>query len=114
VRTGKHLRPVAAGSSALRSIPVEGHSLISPDVVARYARDAACEVPGVVRIVEGVRKGVRMEDEALELHLAVEWGASIPELGSAVQRRVVEYLTRMTDVRPNAVNVVIEEIDGVS
>ena len=91
---------------------MEGHSLISSDVVARYARDAMLEVPGVARVVEGVRKGVRVEPESIELHLAVEWGVSIPALGSAVQRHVADYLARMTAVRPAVVNVVVEAVDG--
>ena len=91
---------------------MEGHSLISPDVVARYAGDAAREVPGVTRIVEGVRKGVRVEQDTIELHLAVAWGSSIPELGAAVQHHVGDYLARMTAVRPELVNVVVEAVDG--
>ena len=86
---------------------MEGQSLISPEVVARYARDAAQEVPGV-RVAA---KGVRVEAEAIELRLAVEWGRSIPDVCAAVQERVGSYLARMTAVRP-AVNVVVEEIDG--
>jgi len=93
---------------------VDGQSLISPEVIARYARDAALEVPGVARVVEGVRKGVRVEAEAVELHLAVEWGSSIPELGSEVQRQVGDYLACMTAVRPAVVNVVVEAVDGAS
>jgi uncharacterized alkaline shock family protein YloU len=91
---------------------VEGHSLISPDVVARYAGDAAREVPGVTRIVEGVRKGVRVEQDSIELHLAVAWGSAIPEVGAAVQDHVGDYLARMTAVRPELVNVVVEAVDG--
>ena len=91
---------------------MEGHSQISPDVVARYAGDAAREVPGVTRIVEGGRKGVRGEQDAIELHLAVAWGSAIPELGAAVQRHVGDYLARMTAVRPEVVNVVVEAVDG--
>jgi uncharacterized alkaline shock family protein YloU len=91
---------------------VEGHSVISPEVVARYARDAATEVARVARIVEGVRKGVRVDGGRIELHLAVEWGASIPEVGATVQRHVADYLERMTDVRPAIVDVVVEEIGG--
>ena len=93
---------------------MEGQSLISPEVIARYARDAALDVPGVARVVEGVRKGVRVEPEAVELHLAVEWGASIPQIGSAVQTKVGEYLARMTAVRPAAVNIVVAAVDGAS
>src|SRR5207253_2925723 len=91
----------------LTLVAMEGQSLISPEVVARYARDAAEEIPGV-RVPA---KGVRVEAEAIELRLAVEWGRSIPEVCGAVQERVGDYLARMTAVRP-AVNVVVEEIDG--
>jgi uncharacterized alkaline shock family protein YloU len=91
---------------------MEGHSVISPDVVARYARDAAGEVTGVVRVVDGVRKGVRVDAGRIVLHLAAAWGSSIPALGAEVQRHVAEYLERMTEVRPAAVDVVVEEIVG--
>lgn len=89
---------------------MEGHSVISSEVVARYASDAAGEVAGVVRVVEGVRKGVRVDGDRVELHLAVEWGASVPEVAAEVQRQVADYLEQMTDVRPAAVDVVVEEI----
>jgi uncharacterized alkaline shock family protein YloU len=87
-------------------------SVISPDVVARYAADAAREVDGVAGVVEGVRKGIRVEDGEIELHLSLRWGVSIPEVGAAVQLRVADYLERMADARPAAVNVVVEDVDG--
>ena len=88
-----------------------GESLISPDVVARYAADAACEIDGVTRVVQGVRRGIRVDGEAIELHLAMRFGASIPLVAPAVQAHVAAYLERMTDARPTAVNVVIDEVD---
>jgi uncharacterized alkaline shock family protein YloU len=88
--------------------------VISPDVVARYAADAAREVEGVTGVVEGVRKGVRVEREEVSIHLSVGWGVSIPEVGAAVQEHVAGYLERMTDARPAAVNVVVEAVDGSS
>jgi uncharacterized alkaline shock family protein YloU len=91
---------------------MEGHSVISPDVLARYAGDAAREVEGVRRVVDGVRKGVRVDGGVFELHLALAWGASIVEVGESVQRHVADYLERMTDARPTAVNVVVDEVDG--
>ncbi len=91
---------------------MHGHSVISAEVVARYAADAALEVDGVTRVVEGVRKGIRVDGDQIELHLSLCWGVSIPEVGAAVQQHVADYLERMTDARPGAVNVVVDEVDG--
>jgi uncharacterized alkaline shock family protein YloU len=95
---------------------VEGAS-ISSDIVASYAADAARDVAGVRGLVEKHlpgRRGVRVSDDdgrvRIELHLAVDWGTSIPEVGRAVQDRVREYLGRMADLRPEAVDVVVDEI----
>ena len=84
--------------------------MVAPEVIGRYARDAACEVPGVLGVVEGVRKGVRVDGGEIVLHLALEWGVSIPEVGANVQRNVADYLERMTEVRPAAVDIVVEEL----
>jgi uncharacterized alkaline shock family protein YloU len=93
---------------------MEGNSVVSDEVIARYARDAALAVPGVARVVDGVRKGVRVDDGRVVLHLALEDGVSIPEVGAAVQRAVADYLERMTDARPSAVDVVVEELGGAA
>jgi uncharacterized alkaline shock family protein YloU len=95
----------------------EGQAVISADILARYAADAAGEVDGV-RGVSG-RRGVKVErgeDGAVrvELHLLVEWGASIPDLGESVQARVREYLGRMADVSPASVDVVIDAVGPVA
>lgn len=96
---------------------MEGHSVISADIIARYATDAACEVPGVRGVVDGPRarhRGVKVTDDAgtvsLELHLAVDWGVDVAAVGRAVQVRVADYLSRMADVVPAAVDVVFDEI----
>jgi uncharacterized alkaline shock family protein YloU len=98
---------------------VEGHASISTEILASYAADAAREVPGVTGLAEGHlplprRGGVRVLDEdgrlTLELHLRLAWGASIPDVGRAVQSRVREYLERMAGLDPAAVNVVVDEI----
>jgi uncharacterized alkaline shock family protein YloU len=90
---------------------------ISSDILASYAADAAREVDGVQGLVESTlhrHKGVRvLENDGrirVELHLAVEWGASVPDVGAEVQRRVAEYLARMANVEPEAVDVVVDEI----
>ncbi len=99
---------------------MEGHARISPDVLARYAADAAREVDGVRGLVESHlhrHRGARVtgSDEgrvSVELHLAVDWGTSIPAVGRAAQQRVTDYLARMADVRPESVDVVVDEIGG--
>jgi uncharacterized alkaline shock family protein YloU len=98
---------------------MEGHSVISSDVLATYAVDAAREVAGVTGIVESPlhrHRGVRVADDdgsvKIELHVAVEWGVSMPELGAAIQQRVSEYLSRMADVVPTAVDVVVDAVDA--
>jgi uncharacterized alkaline shock family protein YloU len=90
---------------------------ISSDILASYAADAAREVVGVRGLVESAlhrHKGVRIADEEgrvrVELHLAVEWGASIPDVGREVQQRVAAYLDRMAKVEPEAVDVIVDEI----
>ncbi len=99
---------------------MEGHARISPDVLARYAADAAREVDGVEGLVESHlhrHRGARVTEAddgrvSVELHLSVDGGASIPAVGQAVQRGVAEYLARMADVRPASVDVVVHEIGG--
>jgi uncharacterized alkaline shock family protein YloU len=90
---------------------------ISSDILARYAADAAREVDGVRGLVESAiprHKGVRISEDdgrvRVELHLAVEWGSSVPDVGREVQRRVGAYLDRMAKVSPESVDVIIDEI----
>jgi uncharacterized alkaline shock family protein YloU len=91
---------------------MDGQASISTEILGRYAADAAREIPGV-RDVPG-RRGVKVADSngnvRVELHLTVDWGASIPETARSVQERVREYLLRMADVEPVAVEVVVDEI----
>jgi uncharacterized alkaline shock family protein YloU len=96
---------------------MDGQASISADILARYAADAALEVAGVRAVAESPlpgRRGVRVASEEgevrVEVHLTVEWGASIPDLGREVQVRVREYLLRMADVEPASVDVVVDEI----
>ena len=90
---------------------------ISSEVLATYAADAARDVEGVRGLVESTlhrHKGVRvLEAEGgvrIKLHIAVDWGASIPDVGREVQRRVAAYLARMASVEAEAVDVVVDEI----
>ena len=91
---------------------MEGKASISADILARYAADAACEVDGVHGLAG--RRGVRIADDAsVELRVVAEWGASIPVIGREVQERVREYLGRMADVEPAAVEVIVDRIGPV-
>jgi len=100
---------------------MEGHASISPDVLARYAADAAKEVEGVRGLVESHvprHRAVRIavsdaETVSAEVHLSLEWGASFGEVGQAVQDQVGDYLERMARARPGRVDVVVDEVGPV-
>ena len=95
---------------------------ISTEVVCRYAADAARDVPGVAGLVESHLpargRAVRLLSEGerprLELHLAVRWGTSIPDVGRGVQERVRAYLQGMVGLELAGVDVVIDEIRDTS
>ncbi|MGB2874438.1 MAG: Asp23/Gls24 family envelope stress response protein [Gaiellaceae bacterium] len=96
---------------------MEGNASVAADVLASYAADAAREVDGVRGLVDSrlPRHGaVRIEGEdgraTVELHIRLAWGSSAEEVGREVQRRVADYLERMAGARPQAVNVVVDEI----
>lgn len=91
--------------------------MISTEVLASYAADAAREVSGVRGIVDGARsrhRGVRVSEEggvlSVALHLGVEWGTDAADVGAAVQRRVADYLSRMSGAAVTSVDVVVDEI----
>ena len=87
---------------------MEGHSVISPEVLARYAVDAAAEVPGVHT---KHRRGARVSGREVEVHVFVDYGANIPTVAAEVQRRVARYLQKMADLRPERVNVVVDDVE---
>jgi len=98
-------------------VTADGPAIISADILASYAADAAREATGVSGLVDGRvpgRRAVRISEEEgavrVEIHLAVAWGASIPAVAADVQRRVREYLERMAGVSPVAVDVLVDEV----
>ena len=90
----------------------EGQASISAEILARYAADAASEVDGVRRL-HG-RRSVRIEDGGgavrVELHVVADWGTSLADVAAMVQTRVRDYLARMADLRPSAVDVVVDDV----
>ena len=85
----------------------DGRSHISPDLLARYAADAAAEVRGVHT---KQRRGARMIGSEVEVHVVVDYGANVPTVAAQVQRRVADYLAQMADARPDAVHVVVDDV----
>ena len=101
---------------------MEGHAVISVDVLASYAADAALEVTGVHGLVgthvrhphEGVKVSREDGKVGVELHLALDWGAGAGAVGAEVQARVAECFVRMADVRPDTVDVIVDEWHSAS
>ena len=96
---------------------MEGQALISPDVLARYAGDAAREVAGVAELAESQLhrgKGVEISGSdtttAITIHVELEWGSSAKDVSGEVQRRVAEYLERMAGLKVASVDVVVEGV----
>jgi len=89
-------------------------SLISPEVLARYAADAAREVSGVAGLAESPMHRDRPIEisgpsgaTGITVHVQLEWGRSAAEVARGVQRRVAEYLERMAKLTIASVDVVI-------
>jgi uncharacterized alkaline shock family protein YloU len=96
----------------------EGQALISPEVLARYAADAAREVEGVRRVVIGhvrrqpaVKVELREGSVWVQVPVVVDYGIPIAPVAREVQRRVRRYLKVMADVYPAAVEVVVAGIE---
>jgi len=111
----------ANGRSAL------GTTRVANEVVASIAALAALQVAGVhamyhpgsqpiERIVRRsqAHRGVRVElvDDALRLDMFIvmEAGGSVPAVGAEIQRRVVDAVGRMLDLRVAEANVFVSEV----
>ncbi len=91
--------------------------MISSEVLASYAADAAREVAGVHGLV-GRNDGVKVARAdgrlAVELQLALDWGANAATVGAQVQAHVADCLARMADARPDSVDVTVAEWHSAS
>lgn len=90
-----------------------GNIHISEEVLATISAAAALEVEGVSSLANSGRKGlakdvhVKMEDDKVEVDLSVlmTYGATIPEMGKAVQDAVKNAIESMSGLEVSAVNV---------
>jgi uncharacterized alkaline shock family protein YloU len=85
--------------------------VISADVLARYAGDAALEVAGVSGLTRDAAEVSSSAEKAdVVVHLELEWGASADAVALRVQERVAEYLGRMANLDVTSVDVVVERV----
>ena len=85
--------------------------VISPDVLARYAGDAALEVAGVSGLTRDAAEVSSPAEKAdVVVHLELEWGAGADAVARQVQERVAEYLGRMANLDVASVGVVVERV----
>ena len=52
----------------------------------------------------------QLHGNEVEVHVVIDYGANIPTVAAEVQRNVADYLERMTDVRPAAVHVIVDDV----
>ena len=85
--------------------------VISADVLARYAGDAALRGDGVSGLTAGRRGGLELRgDGDVVVHVELEWGASADAVARQVQERVADYLERMANLDVASVDVVVERV----
>jgi uncharacterized alkaline shock family protein YloU len=92
-----------------------GSVRLSEAALTQIVRQAVSSVDGA-RLRKGRRRiGVELQDgrARAELQLAVAYGRVLPEVAGAVQERVADALARMCDVEVEAVDVTVEELDGL-
>jgi uncharacterized alkaline shock family protein YloU len=85
--------------------------VISNEVLARYAGDAALEVDGVSGLARDAAE-ISGSDGAIDIdvHVELAWGSSSDGVARQVQQRVAEYIERMANVHVASVDVVVERV----
>ena len=83
--------------------------VISTDVLARYAGDAAQEVEGVSGLTREAAHVVGTAERA-DVVVRLEWGAAAEDVSRRAQARVTEYLERMANLEVGSVDVVVERV----
>lgn len=96
------------------TIPGSGGTIrIEGDALAALVVAAAEHVDGarVRRPRRGLSVAIADGRARVELELAVRYGASLPQLGAAVQQAVSDALRRSAGLEVDAVDVSIEELE---
>lgn len=92
-----------------------GSITVTESALGQIVQQAAETVEGVR--VRRARRGLdlRIDDERahVELELAARYGLVLPDLARDVQERVANALATMVDLEVEAVDVSIEELEGV-
>ena len=116
--------------------PIAEDSIISGDVrvhesvLASIARKAVLSVPGVIRLsgsslidniaeIVGSRKtfdkaiviGVAEDGISLEVRIIVKFGEAVPAIAAAVQKNVIDDITRLTGMAIVRVDVVVMDLE---
>jgi uncharacterized alkaline shock family protein YloU len=84
--------------------------LISAEVLARYAGDAAQEVDGVSGLARDAAVTRTNGTADVVVHVELAWGSSAEAVGRSVQERVAEYVGQMSELDVRAVDVVVEQV----
>jgi len=98
-----------------------GTITIARDVVAEIVAETAASCYGVVGLTTGSRVGrllrrdgitVGGEADALRigLHVVVEYGLNLAEVGATVRSQVTYEVERLTGLRVESVEVVVEDV----
>jgi uncharacterized alkaline shock family protein YloU len=90
-----------------------GNTTVSDTVVAKVAGVAAQEVEkvqmggGATAAVGGF---LGAEEAAVDLTLAIEYGAQIPQTAQAVRRNVINRVENLTGLRVTEVNITVTDV----
>ena len=85
--------------------------VISNDVLARYASDAALEVEGVSALARDAAEIADVDGNVeIDVHVELAWGAAAQGVAREVQERVSEYIERVANVHVGSVDVVVERV----
>jgi len=112
----------------IRNSDEKGSINISEDVVAIIAASAAVEIDGVYSLYyahskeishligrKGVAKGIKLtiddDDVAVDVHVVIQLGASVSDVGAAIQKAVMSAVEDAVGVTVSAVNV---HVSGVA